>query len=160
VSSTLKRTAIIAIVIVVVLAAVFIVAMLDERPQYRFVGGHVPTQRFVQSTDYNKIYCDYYSFPADFNALYQQASVELASLGFREDRTARLPNYLCCFTREGSHVQIVNGERLGKQSSFQTIALESAPGRILVAVYYNKPKVTFWRRIRQLGRRMSRFRWF
>ena len=130
------------------LAVAFLLALLaglyqiDGGP-FRFLRGHPLSTQFQRQYANKTTYDDFYSFPADFNAVCREATTELISLGYAEVLRDRVPNYRRRFETKDINLDIWNGQALADQANPRSHRKVPRPGSVLVRVHYSKPKTLF-----------------
>ena len=120
--------------------------LIDGGP-FRFLRGHPLTTRYQRQYANKTTYDDFYSFPADFNAVCREAAPELISLGYVENLRDNLPNFRRVFETKDTSVDIKNGSALGDQANRKSYKYVPRPGSVLVHVHYTKQKSAALQRI-------------
>ena len=146
----MKRHILHILLAVAVLLALFAGLYRIDRGPFRFLRGHPLFKQFQRQYADKITYDDFYSFPADFNAVCKEATAELISLGYVENLREKLPNYRRQFETKDISLDIFNGEALADQASQRLHRFVPRLGSVLVRVHYSKPKSAALQRIMTL----------
>ena len=134
------------------LALAFIVNVNVAKPPFQFLQDKKLSFRLERrATARDSTYCDFYSFPADFNALGDKVAMELKSIGYEEHLPLYEPGYRRVFTpprpsRGKFVVDLVNGKRITNRSRNWRFAYDDSPGWVTVELKCYPLNVSIWNR--------------
>ena len=122
-------------------------------PSYKFLADRLHSDNMVRKYVKRRTsYGWFYSFPADFNNICSEATIELLKLGFKERHPSERSTVHRVFElgdEDDCTIQIVKGIRLTKESTPPSMMpMSYDPNWINVRVEYYPNKVSIWHRFK------------
>jgi hypothetical protein len=133
----------------IILTAVgLIVRTHNNSVQFRFLSGHKPVFRSIESKNRRNIQRRGYSLPFEYSTLEEAIKSELTSMGYHlENSNDRLHEF--AYSDKGKSIKVsILTERQCCVDKDNRCSSRKQPGWVAVVVKSSRPRFTFWRNLR------------
>lgn len=145
----------IASVIVIIIVLTIILLNQAHEPQFRFISSQSHRRTFVQNTRTSENVSYFYTFPADYNTVCNDAAMELGYAGDKKTTSVigqetRVRNFFTDFSQHEKlnqkyMIQIMDGIRLSDEPlTYSNYKWVAAPGCVTVGLYRRDKKFDIW----------------